>query len=435
VKYLAILRDSFREALDSKILFVTFALSGLMILFIASVSIRPITMEEELQKRAGYVQFVLGTRLAGLECKVVEFKQTNAATEPWKGDYEFTFVLTVPMSPGEAKVASGVRSVIPSSVGDQLAAFIRLFFLHLNIVDMKQQPGPGNEFRLKVITQGTHVTRVEDWNHEPVLFFGALPAPWLLSSPASMVLFIENNLVNAIAGWIIVLFGIIATASFVPNLLRKGSADLVLAKPIGRAQLLLFKYLGGLTFLFLNASFIIVAVWLCVGLRSGIWSWAFLLTIPLLTFFFAILYGISTLLAVLTRSTVVCILVTCMAWFLLWLVGLLYGLVHPDPILPDSVQAKAKEVQGQASDDSGLQLPRWASGTINTLHRSLPRTRDLGRLTKQFLSRDLMPAEQRREQGLEVPGAPGWGESLGASAAWIAGLLGLACWRFSRRDY
>ena len=39
MKYIAILRDSFREALDSKVLYVTFGLSGLMVLFVASLGL------------------------------------------------------------------------------------------------------------------------------------------------------------------------------------------------------------------------------------------------------------------------------------------------------------------------------------------------------------------------------------------------------------
>jgi ABC-type transport system involved in multi-copper enzyme maturation permease subunit len=435
MKYLAVLRDSFREALDSKVLYVTVVLSGLMVLFIASISIRQITMQEELEKRASFLQTILGSQQKGMECRVEGFKQTNDADVPWEGDYEFTFVLRVPLKKSDELALKGLRPFIEPQIREALIAWVRIFFIHLNIVEIKPQTGAGGDFKVTVVSKGTKVTRKEDWNHEPVLFFGALPAPWFLSSPAAMVLFIENNLVNAVAGWIIVLLGIVATASFIPNMMRKGTVDLVLSKPVGRSQLLIFKYLGGLTFLFVNALLIIVAVWLCVGLRSGIWSPAFLLTIPLLTFFFAILYAVSTLTAVLTRSTVVCILVTCVAWFVLWLVGLLYGLSHPDPILPESVKAHMSEAQGRERDSKGIDLPPWASKTIDTLYNGLPRTRDLGRLTKQYLSRDLMSEEARKAEGLELPNQPSWGECIGVSMAWIVGLLALSCWRFAKRDY
>ena len=72
---------------------------------------------------------------------------------------------------------------------------------------------------------------------------------------------------------------------------------------------------------------------------------------------------------------------------------------------------------------------------LTTLYKALPRTRDMGRLTRQFLSEDLMPEEARRVQGLSTPLATGWGEALGVSTAFIVILLGLSCWLFARRDY
>ena len=57
-----------------------------------------------------------------------------------------------------------------------------------------------------------------------------------------------------------------------------------------------------------------------LGFRSGLWGTGFLLTIFVLTSQFAIFYAVSTLLAVLTRSPIVCILGTIMTW------GLLFGL-------------------------------------------------------------------------------------------------------------
>ena len=41
MKYLAILRDSLREALDAKVIYFLMGLSGLVILLVASISFRP----------------------------------------------------------------------------------------------------------------------------------------------------------------------------------------------------------------------------------------------------------------------------------------------------------------------------------------------------------------------------------------------------------
>ena len=55
-------------------------------------------------------------------------------------------------------------------------------------------------------------------------------------------------------------------------MLRKGTVDMLVVKPIHRVALLLYKYIGGLTFIFLNTVVAIGGVWLALGLRSGIWA-------------------------------------------------------------------------------------------------------------------------------------------------------------------
>jgi ABC-type transport system involved in multi-copper enzyme maturation permease subunit len=127
--------------------------------------------------------------------------------------------------------------------------------------------------------------------------------------------------------WLAILLSIVITSFFIPNMLRKGTVDLLLVKPIRRPTLLIFKFLGGLLFIFLNTAFVVVGMFLAVGLRSGIWTWGFLLTIFILTYFFAILYSVSALFGVLTRSPIVAILMTCFTWGFLFGVGVLYQFV------------------------------------------------------------------------------------------------------------
>ena len=54
MKYLAILKDSLREALDSKVLYVLFALSTLSIIVVAMLSFKPLTAEKTMQQFFGH---------------------------------------------------------------------------------------------------------------------------------------------------------------------------------------------------------------------------------------------------------------------------------------------------------------------------------------------------------------------------------------------
>jgi ABC-type transport system involved in multi-copper enzyme maturation permease subunit len=217
------------------------------------------------------------------------------------------------------------------------------------------------------------------------------------------------------------LVGIVITSFFIPNMLRKGTIDMLLSKPIHRPVLLVYKYIGGLAFMFLSSCAAIGGVWLVLGLRSGIWAPGFLLTIFTLTFFFAILYSVSTLFAVLTRTAIVSILVTCIVWFLLFVVGQAYGFFNL--VRKDEGLREFKE-----------QVPDWVYGLVDGLHFVLPRTSDLSVLNAHLVG-SVLTDHERRKQGFFVLPDVNWTESVGVSLAFIAVMLGLACWRFSRKDY
>jgi hypothetical protein len=414
MKYLAILRDSVREALDSKVLYVNLVLTGLFLLFIASISFRFLTVKEEMETRASQLNtlFSLQGQSQGVDasCHVEDFQQLNDASEkePWKGVYRFTFVLTL----SEAVPDMGrlpFRNLLEQSVRQ---GFLERF----NSVRVTTLP-PRNkkEFRLGVECGGSYVKDSQHWNHIPVLFFGGWSLHWLMNSPAQIAYVIEDWLANWIVGTIIILLGVIVTAYFVPNMLRRGSVELLLSKPITRTRLLIFKYLGGLVFVLVNAAVVVLGCYLVVGLRAGIWAQGFLLIIPLLTFFFAILYAVSVLVAVLTRSTVLSILLACLTWLVLVVLGFLQDWANPE--------------RGGKPD-----VPAAVSGTIKGLHTVLPRTRQLVHLTTDLLQRELIPATEREKSGTQ-PVQASWGEALGVSAVWIVLLLGLASWRFTDRDH
>src|SRR5205807_6715264 len=134
------------------------------------------------------------------------------------------------------------------------------------------------------------------WPHQPSLFFGAVPLTSAAQFPLGLqIWFIEDRLVNAWGGWVAIIVSIVLTAFFIPNMLRKGTVDLLLVKPIHRSTLLVYKYIGGLVFMFLNTAFVVAGIWLILGLRTGIWGPGFLASTGVLTFQFALYDAISTL--------------------------------------------------------------------------------------------------------------------------------------------
>ena len=435
MKLPALLKDSLREALDRKIFAAMLILGGLLTLVVASISYRPITVEEEVQAAARQWQFLTGMHQdTGKPTYAIEgFSQTNASTEPWRGDYQFVWTVT-------AKDADSLKH-LPFTTRDQVRAEVKskLGFLTNVEVSDNQSKDP-KQVQFTVTSRGTTADDFLGWRYEPKILF-AIPLPFVHTSVRNAVYFIEDTLVNGFGAWVAVLIGVIITASFIPNMLQKGAVELWLAKPINRPLLLICKYIGGLAFVFLITTATVLAVWITIGLRSGLWTTGFLIVIPAVTFYFALLYSVSTLAALVTRSTVVAILCTLAVWFGLWVNGTVHAVFDAIRTRSTAAQKTSEpaggEEQAEVEVDAGPPapggLPEWAYTISDVFYKVLPRTRELNDLTAVYVGRGLL--NDADEKKLEKVDRPPWWETVGVTTAFIAIMLGLASWKFARTDY
>jgi hypothetical protein len=446
MKMAALLKDSLREARDRKIFAAMLLLSGLLILFVLSISFRPITLQDELTSTTKMMTWALGMNphLGKAQYQIENFRQTNGDVEPWKGDYQFDWVIKA-----EAVDKLGAGQL---NTRREVRQFVRDGMRYLKDVDVADNSATAaNELRFTVTTHGTKVDDALAWRHIPVILF-AVPIPLWHTSLREGVYFIENTLVGGLGAWVAVLVGVIVTASFIPNLLQKGAVDLIVTKPIRRPSILIYKYLGGLIFVFLLTAITVLGVWAAIGLRTGVWANGFLYVIPAVTFYFALLYSVSTLVAVYTRSAVVAILLTIAAWFGLWLNGTIHGWL--DVARKASAEAEsrvrvmvgadksAKPADDTKNDDDGKpdeskpwELPHWIYTASDCLYRVLPRTTDLNQLTNEHVARGLLAESEYKSRGFDKTERPHWPEVVGVTAAFIALMLALSCWKFVRTDY
>jgi ABC-2 type transport system permease protein len=129
---------------------------------------------------------------------------------------------------------------------------------------------------------------------------------------SSLELLIVNPLAN-----LGLLLAIFSSASFVPVMLEKGNIDLILSKPISRSQLLLGKYFGVILFVFLNICFFILGVWLIISIKFGYWNPAFLMLTFVITFAFAVLYALILLFGVITKNSVLGMMIAYLIFLIL----------------------------------------------------------------------------------------------------------------------
>lgn len=451
MKFLAILRDSLREALDTSVFYVMVGLSALTILVVASISFRPVPIEEDLGRLVNQVNWVMQTRMRNApkdlerpSWEIKDFQQTNETSPLWERDYQFVLVVKLPGGKlAEAFMDRRGREANQKQVAQQLQQMFQAQMLR-HLENVKAEPvgdsKPG-EWEFKVTTSGSKVKRAADWPNEPTLFF-VLPMSFWHPSVTDFVALIQGFVVNTFGAAVALLVSVVITAFFIPNMLRKGTIDLLLAKPMSRVALLSYKYVGGMTFMFLNTVFLVLGIWLVLGLRSGLWGTGFLVTIPILTFEFAFYYAVSTLFAVLTCSPIVAILMTCLTWLLLFLAGWGYFFVNTIRVVSNpEFQAEMREVSGQPAGEEPAEetppqfLPDWVYTTADVVHFVLPRMKDLDLLADQVADQNQARTTSEKRVADKLLEAYSWPQAIGITLGWIVVILGLACWRFATRDY
>jgi hypothetical protein len=94
-----------------------------------------------------------------------------------------------------------------------------------------------------------------------------------------------------------------------------------------------------LAFVAFQRTILVGGTWLALGPRIGVWNPGYLWTIPLLVLHFGIFFSFSILLAVCTRSTIVCVVGSVVFWFLCW--GMNYGR-HAMVALPELNQRQKR---------------------------------------------------------------------------------------------
>ncbi len=125
-----------------------------------------------------------------------------------------------------------------------------------------------------------------------------------------------HKFVNVSYSWVsIVLYiwgtflAVFASSGLIPSVLEAGRISLLLSKPLSRTLLLMGRYAGNLLVVGLNHIYLICAIWIIIGLKTGIWEPRFLLAIPISIFIFAVLLCVVVLIGVVSESAALSVMI------------------------------------------------------------------------------------------------------------------------------
>lgn len=344
--YLAIIKDSFREATHSRVLWILLVLISLVLAVIAPLTYHEVVStgirDEDVEEWSKLVE--------SLRQASASFQKTGARrmwdvmnAEQRKSIEEFRPLKQNPTFTDIGEFQSAVRRVL-----DALEEAIQRKDLYQKEYWTRSQLG--SEGRELV----DRVDRLSDRETERLnrlLVEAAFPGLVRASPPTSLqfswagmnippALPVHKNqfaerllralpyVMDKFVLSIGLLVAMLVTAPLIPQTFDTGSLHLLLSKPISRVMLYLTKFAGGCAFVLLAATYLFVGLWLICGTRLGIWEHRLLWCIPIYTFVFAVYYSVATLAGAYWRNTVVSIALASLFWGICFGIGITKSVVE-----------------------------------------------------------------------------------------------------------
>lgn len=242
--------------------------------------------------------------------------------------------------------------------------------------------------------------------------FGAFEQEIDVMSPAEFIVALELGIANGFVGFFGMLILLSTFARGVPELVRKGTLDLVLARPLGRARIILYRYAADVLTVLAVATLIFGACSVALGVRSSFFNPNFVACALPATAIFAMLFPVAMLLGIATRNTSLATLGAALCWFL---ASMIAG------------GREALRMFGKA--------PSSWSKALDVAYWIVPKPSDVGKLNELFLARSsLSPAAVARVLELHRVEVDWW-YSGGTSALFAGAMLALTVLVFHTRDW
>lgn len=442
--FLALVRDVWRESRDKRVVWVLGLLGLVVVAFFGSLSFTPVdvdgalrraaqTLGEQQMRQGMFVgrfsrnsavevsvaaprapqpedDFPLG--IDGLRVVELEFADTgeiDSLYAAWRS--------VEAMGRGEGQRASSGRvpTVLdgaPPPVGpEEHSAFLESRFRAAGFAPVVVRLDPDSPRRFVI---GAGVER-------PLELRGACEVSWCFGafstaledhSQAEFLAELQAGLAERFAGFIGILVLLSMFAAALPELLQKGRFDLLLARPVGRVRLILFKYLGALLFVLLLWTLLFSGCVVALGVTTGFWKFGLIGCALTCTLVFAAIYPVAMLVGAATRHVTLASLAGLMAWGL-------EGIVQTLRMLIESGQID--------------RATRWKP-VIDAAYWILPKSSDLTRLNQWMLARDHLAADSAARIYGAAP-AVDWWFAGGTTALFAAAMVTLTCWFVARRDW
>ena len=197
------------------------------------------------------------------------------------------------------------------------------------------------------------------------LSYGTMTLFGPLRLPPSQTDELINELIVGVLTIFLGFFGVfgslLVTASIIPRTFEPGEISLLLSKPVRRIAIYLTRFAGGCIFTLLCAAELVSGTWLLLGLRFGLWRHELLLCIPLYVFLFAIYYSVSALAGAIWRNAIVSLILVVLFWIVQTTAGVINGFMADSWLPGQQIEDVAFAGDQIFAIDGSRSVLRWNS--------------------------------------------------------------------------
>ncbi len=329
----AILKDSFREAAASRVLWV-----ALIAIAVVLLALAPLALETSVSNRLRPSELVDVDKLLKSLQQGKEAKDTPAAhiwsllSESQKTNIDNWLKPEEDKENGDRRrVRSQVLEIVNEHV--QKPEFYRAE--SWASVEMNDDLKPADSARAgDRMLANRNVQRMAAAFPQSIvingqavltLWYGSIPTSLPIPLPPSQInQLIDGTIISVLSlflGFVGIAASLLVTAGMIPKTFEPGEISLLLSKPVRRSVLYITKFFGGCMFTLICATLLVGGVWLLVWFRFDLWRPELLLCIPLYVFLFAIYFSVSALAGAIWRNSIVSLALVVAFWVVLTTAG------------------------------------------------------------------------------------------------------------------
>ncbi len=435
--FLALIGDVWREARDKRVVWVLALFSLAIVVSFGSLSFTPVDVDAALRGAA--------QRLGELQLRPMGLRGTMSSSRPVSctiggpraptpeddfplgidglrlldlsfDDMRQLDALCVARRAFQQRIENGEAAAAPATSTTPIGPDVHRTCLEAHFLEAGFSPvivrSVGDAGRRFVVGAGAE---------HPLELRGACEVSWFFhsfsttldgTSQAEFLAQLQAGVAERFAGFfgVLILLGMFASA--LPDLLQKGRFDLLLARPVGRVRLILFKYLGALLFVLLLWTILFTGCCVALGVATGFWRFGLIGCALTCTLVFGAIYPVTMLVGAATRHVTLASLAGLMAWGLEGVVRTLRTMME----------------HGQIGGGE-----RWKP-LVDVAYWILPKSSDLAVLNQSILARDyLSAAGATRLMGGAVE--VNWWFAGGTTALFAAAMVAFTCVYVARRDW